>query len=91
MYMIVSLDCKFKTNMENIERILQHYGLRKIQSSLYAGQLDNNERNELSESIFEIIRDSDNVLIMPICQSCYSKKVNCGREIKFSEELYKVF
>lgn len=31
MYMMASFDCKFKTNQENIERILQHFGLRKIQ------------------------------------------------------------
>lgn len=91
MYMIASLDCKFKTNHENIEKILQHYGLRKIQSSLYAGDLDNNERKDLCENIRSIIRDSDNVLIMPICQRCYAKKEGCGRKIKFREELYKVF
>lgn len=91
MYMIIILDCKFKTNMKNIERILQYYGLRKIQSSLYAGDLNNNERKNLSENISKIIKDTDNVLIMPICQTCYSKKEICGRKIKFKEELYKVF
>ncbi|WP_405306194.1 hypothetical protein [Methanobrevibacter sp.] len=39
MYMIASLDCRFKTHQKNIENILQHYGLRKIQSSLYAWDL----------------------------------------------------
>ncbi|MDO5859609.1 MAG: CRISPR-associated endonuclease Cas2 [Methanobrevibacter sp.] len=91
MYMIVSFECKFKTNRENIERILQHYGLRRIQTSLYAGDLKNDERKELAKNISEIIRDTDNVLIMPVCQSCYSKKEICGRKIKFQEELYKVF
>ena len=91
MYMIASLDCKFKTNKENIERILQHYGLRKIQSSLYAGDLNNNERRELCENISEIIRENDNMLVIPVCQSCYSKKEICGRKVKFQEELYKVF
>lgn len=91
MYMIASLDCKFKTNHENIERILQHYGLRKIQSSLYVGELNNNERKNLIENISEIIRESDNMLMIPICQSCYSKKEVCGRKIKFREELFKVF
>ncbi|WP_303371259.1 CRISPR-associated endonuclease Cas2 [Methanobrevibacter sp.] len=89
--MIVSFECKFKTNRENIERILQHYGLRRIQTSLYAGDLKNDERKELAKNISEIIRDTDNVLIMPVCQSCYSKKEICGRKIKFQEELYKVF
>ena len=91
MYMIASFDCKFKTNRRNIEKILQHYGLRKIQSSLYAGDLNNDERQKLGENISRIISENDNVLILPICQSCYSKKQTCGRKIRFKEELYKVF
>ena len=55
MYMIASFDCKFKTNQENIENIFQHYGLRKIQSSLYAGDLNKDERKELGENISRII------------------------------------
>ena len=91
MYMIVSIDCKFKTNKQNIEYCLQHYGLRKIQSSLYAGDLDKNEREDLITNINNIIKDTDNVLAIPVCQSCYSKKESCGRKIKFKNELYKVF
>ena len=41
---LISFDCKFKTNRENMENIFQHYGLRKIQSSLYVGDLNNYER-----------------------------------------------
>ena len=56
MYTIVTFDCKFKTNQENIEKMLQHYGLRKIQSSLYAGELENNECETLVKNINEIIK-----------------------------------
>ena len=91
MYIMISLDCKFKTNLENIEKILQHYGLRKIQSSLYAGEMNNNERQEMVKNINEIIRENDNALVMPICQNCYAKKASIGREIKFRDELYRVY
>ena len=91
MYMIASFDCKFKTNQENIENIFQHYGLRKIQSSLYVGDLKNDERKDLCNNISKIIREYDNVLIIPICQSCYSKKEICGRKIKFRDELFRVY
>ena len=91
MYMIASFDCKFKTNQENIERILQHFGLRKIQSSLYIGELDNNEREILVKNINETIRKNDSILIIPICQKCFSKKEYCGREIKFKNDLYRVY
>ena len=91
MYMIASFDCKFKTNHENIEKTLQHFGLRKIQGSLYAGELENSEREMLVKSIDEIIKEKDSVLIIPICQNCYSKKEICGREIKFKSDLYRVY
>ena len=91
MYTIVTFDCKFKTNQENIEKMLQHYGLRKIQSSLYAEDLNNDERKDLCENISKIIREYDNVLIIPICQSCYSKKEIYGRKIKFRDELFRVY
>ena len=91
MYMLASFDCKFKSNRENIENIFQHYGLRKIQSSLYVGDLKNDERKDLCNNISKIIRENDNVLIIPICQSCYSKKEICGRKIKFRDELFRVY
>ena len=74
MYMITIFDCKFKTNQEKIERMLQHYGLRKIQSSLYSGELENNELELLVKKIDEIIKENDSLLIIPICQNCYLKK-----------------
>ena len=91
MYMIASFDCRFKTNQQKIEKTLQHYGLRKIQSSLYAGQLNNNERETLAKNIDEIIRENDSVLMIPLCQKCYSKKKSSGREIKFKNDLYRVY
>lgn len=89
--MIASFDCKFKTNKEKIEKVLQHFGLRRIQSALYAGELDNGERETLAKNIDEIIKDEDSVLIIPICKSCFSKKEYCGREIKFKNDLYRVY
>ena len=62
MYTIATFDCKFKTNKENIEKILQYYGLRKVQSSLYLGELDNNEREQLFEIVNEIIKENDSFL-----------------------------
>lgn len=91
MYTIASFDCKFNTNKENIEKILQHYGLRKIQATLYAGELENDEREFLAKNVSEIIRENDSFLIIPICQSCYLKKEHCGSEIKFKNDLYRVY
>ena len=54
MYITASFDCKFKGNLKNIENVLQHFGLRKIQPTLYAGVLDNNERKILIENINQL-------------------------------------
>ena len=91
MYMLASFDCKFKTNQENIEKTLQHFGLRKIQTTLYVGELENNEREILANNISKIIKKTDSILIIPICQNCYLKKQQCGREIKFENDLYRVY
>ncbi|RPF51016.1 CRISPR-associated endonuclease Cas2 [Methanobrevibacter sp. A27] len=89
--MLVSFDIKFKTNREKIERVFECLGLRKIQNELYIGEMDNKEQNNLVEKINAIIKDYDSVLIMPICQNCYLKKETCGREIKFQNDLYRVY
>ena len=89
--MIASFDCKFKTNREKIEKTLQHFGLRRIQSTLYAGELDNSERETLVKNICEIIKDEDSILIIPICKNCFSKKDSIGREIKFKNDLFRVY
>ena len=91
MYIIASLDCRFKTNRAKIENIIEHFGLRKIQKSLYAGEIENNEREILVENINNIIKEYDSILIIPICQNCFSKKEYCGREIKFKNDLYRVY
>lgn len=91
MYMLTSFDCKFKTNKENIERILQHYGLRKIQSSLYAGDLNNDERKNLCKNISKIIQEKDNVLIIPVCESCYSKKGFVEILFDFCKNFLKIY
>ena len=54
---LISFDCKFKTNRENMENIFQHYGLRKIQSSLYVGDLNNYERKDMAIRINESIKE----------------------------------
>ena len=88
---LISFNCKFKTNRENMENIFQHYGLRKIQSSLYVGDLNNYERKDMAIRINESIKENDSVLIIPLCQSCFSKKESCGQKIKFKNDLFRVY
>ena len=91
MNILAIFDINFKTNRLRLEDTLRHFGLGKIQNNAYVGKLDNMELIDLKKEIKSIVRIKESVLIFPICESCYSKKENFGREIKFSEDFYRVF
>ncbi|WP_406535090.1 CRISPR-associated endonuclease Cas2 [Methanobrevibacter sp.] len=91
MHTIAIFDVNFKTNKEKIENILRHFGLRKIQTNTYIGKLSNEDLSIFKKEIELTIREKDSILILPICDKCYSKKETFGREINFSENLYRVF
>lgn len=91
MYTIAIFDVNFKTNKENIENILRHFGFRKIQTNTYIGKLDKTDSTIFKKEIELATREKDSLLILPICDKCYSKKETFGREINFSEKLYRVF
>ena len=91
MYTIAILDVNFKTNKEKIENILRHFGLRKIQTNTYIGKLSNPDLTIFKKEVELTIREKDSLLILPICDKFYFKKETFGREINFSENLYRVF
>ena len=91
MYTRAIFDVNFKTNKEKIENILRHFGLRKIQTNTYIGKLSKDELTVFKNETEQTIREKDSLLILPICDNCYFKKETFGREINFSENLYRVF
>lgn len=91
MYILTIFDIKFKTNTEKTEDILRHFGFRKIQKHTYISKLDTTELSDFKKIISQTIRQKDSLLILPVCEKCYSKKENYGREIRFEEDLYRVF
>ena len=91
MNIIAIFDINFKSNKEKIENILRHFGFRKIQITTYIGKLSNDELTIFKNEIEQTIREKDSLLILPICNKCYSKKETFGREINFSENMYRVF
>lgn len=91
MYIIAIFDVNFKTNKEKTEKVLRHFGLRKIQTNTYIGKLNSMELTIFKKEIELVIRQKDSLLILPVCDKCYSKKETFGREINFTEDLYRVF
>lgn len=90
MYTIAIFDVSFKTNKEKIENGLRHFGFRKIQTHTYIAKLSNADLEIFKKEIELAVRVKDSLLILPICDKCYSKKESFG-EINFSEKLYRVF
>ena len=91
MYTIAIFDVNFKTNKEKIEKNLRHFGLRKLQTNTYIGKLSKDELTVFKNETEQTIREKDSLLILLICDNCYFKKETFGREINFSENLYRVF
>lgn len=50
---------------------LQHYGLRRIQKSIFCGYLSIDERlNLASEFDFYMSSERDSIILVPACESC---------------------
>lgn len=50
---------------------MQHYGLYRVQKSVFAGYLDLERRLNLAEKFdLYISSDNDNIVLIPICKNC---------------------
>jgi len=50
---------------------LQHFGLRRIQKSVFSGNLTLKDRFELCDGIeLYLSSENDSIIIIPICESC---------------------
>lgn len=91
MNILIIYESKFKTNQMKIEDVLRHFGLRKIQNQTFIGKLDKTELDEIKNEFSKKINQKESVLVIPLCETCYSKKEIFGKTIKFKEDLYRVF
>ena len=50
---------------------LQHFGLRRIQKSVFSGTITLKDRFELCDGIeIYLSSENDSIIIIPICESC---------------------
>lgn len=55
---------------------LQHYGLKRIQKSVFMGYLNLNDRLDLAENLNTYLsKETDSIIIIPLCQNC-KKSIN---------------
>lgn len=82
---------------DNLSRLhlikrLQHFGLKRLQKSVFIGHLDLNSRLDLSQD-FELYlsSDKDSIVLFPLCDSCKDSILlegdadipNCNEEYLF--------
>ena len=91
MKVLVSLEIKFKTNKNKRIDLLKHFGFNRLQENLYFGDIKYADFYAMEIYIMENIREYDSVLTIPLCKNCYEKLNVFGRNLSFTEELYKIF
>lgn len=71
MMTLVVYDISDNKSRNDLISRLRHFGLRRLQKSVFMGELDQNSRLDLAED-FETYLSSpkDSVAMIPICDSC---------------------
>ena len=67
----VMYDITDNSTRSSFVKKLQHYGLRRIQKSIFCGFLSIDERlNLASEFDFYMSSEQDSIILIPACESC---------------------
>ena len=71
MLTVVTYDISDNTSRLYLIKKLQYYGLKRMQKSVFIGYLEVNERLDLVEDLQTYLsKDSDSIVILPLCESC---------------------
>lgn len=73
MLTVVVYDISDNTSRSYLIKKLRHYGLKRLQKSVFMGYLELKDRLDLAEDVETYLSsDSDSIVIFPICESCKS-------------------
>ena len=71
MLTIVTYDISDNTSRLYLIKKLQHFGLKRLQKSVFIGYLETQERLDLADDLKTYLsKDSDSIVIFPVCESC---------------------
>ena len=71
MLTIIIYDIEETKNRNDLIKKLRHYGLIRIQKSVFAGHLNKNRRQELRKKIeHNILAEKDSIIQLEICEKC---------------------
>lgn len=71
MLTVVVYDISDSTSRSYLIKKLQHYGLKRLQKSVFAGYLELQERLDLAEDVETYLSsDKDSIILFPLCENC---------------------
>ncbi len=79
MLTVVVYDISDNSSRLYLIKKLQYFGLKRIQKSVFIGYLEAKERLDLANDIETYIsKDTDSIIILPLCESCKSSILLVG-------------
>ena len=79
MLTVVVYDISDNTSRSYLIKKLQHFGLKRIQKSVFIGYLEAKERLDLANDIETYLsKDTDSIIILPSCESCKNSNLLVG-------------
>lgn len=91
MLIFVNYDISDNNSRSSLIKRLQHYGLHRIQKSIFVGYLDIDYRLDLASEFDSFISsDKDSIILIPICESCANSILLEGEINLPKEEHYKI-
>jgi CRISPR-associated protein Cas2 len=82
---LIVYDITNDTNRTRLSKLLERYGLERVQYSAFRGELNPNDRDVLAKQVQKFVRDEhDCIFIIPLCRRCSETAVvisNTGVEL----------
>lgn len=71
MLTVVTYDISDNTSRTYLIKKLRHFGLKRLQKSVFVGYLEINERLELADELDSFLsKETDSIIILPMCENC---------------------
>ena len=74
MITIIIYDISQTNDRNKVIKILQHYGLKRIQKSAFAGYMDSQQRDSIYNELEPYTNEEKNsIILIPLCDTCENK------------------
>lgn len=87
MLTVVTYDISDNTERTRFIKVLQHYGLKRLQKSVFIGYLEIKDRLDLAEEFEKYLSSpKDSIVLFPLCENCKDSILLDGEEIEIPQE-----